>query len=265
MEEEALTGGGVNLVVRVGETVRRPTGPWTTAVHALLDHLAAVAFRGAPMAHGVDVHGREVLDFVPGQVGAEPLPGHEGDARLRATGRLLRGFHDATVGFRPAADAIWYFPSRDPAEVVCHGDVAPYNTVFRDGLPVALIDFDTAHPGPRIWDVAYAAYRFVPLTVAPGAGVVRAGEQARRLRLFADAYELADEDRAALVETAIARLAHLVAHMKEQAAAGNEAFAAHLAAGHHLNYQADAEHLTRFSDELTRTLLLRAERPPPCS
>jgi len=44
--------------------------------------------------------------------------------------------------------------------------------VFRKGMPVALIDFDTAHPGPRIWDVAYAAYRFVPLTVAPEEGAV---------------------------------------------------------------------------------------------
>ena len=254
MEEEILAGGGVNLVVRVGSTVRRPTGPWTPAVHALLDHLAAVAFRGAPKAHGVDVHGREVLDFVPGQVGAEPLPGREGDARLRAMGRLLRAFHEATAGFRPPADAVWYFPSREPAEVVCHGDVAPYNTVFREGVPVALIDFDTAHPGPRIWDVAYAAYRFVPLTVAPGAGAVRVAEQARRLGLFADAYELAAEDRAVLVGTAIARLEHLIAHMKEQAAAGNSAFAAHLDAGHHVQYRDDAEHLARHADELNRAL-----------
>jgi hypothetical protein len=27
--------------------------------------------------------------------------------------------------------------------------VFPSNTVFRDGLPVALIDWDTASPGPR--------------------------------------------------------------------------------------------------------------------
>jgi len=51
-------------------------------------------------------------------------------------------------------------PSHVPAEVICHGDVAPYNCVFRDGRPVAFIDFDTAHPGVRIWDLAYAAYRF---------------------------------------------------------------------------------------------------------
>jgi Ser/Thr protein kinase RdoA (MazF antagonist) len=254
MDEEILAGGGVNNVVRVGETVRRPTGPWTPAVHALLNHLAAVGFTAVPKAHGVDDHGREVLDFIPGQVDADPLFGDDRDARLHAAGRLLRAFHDATAGFRPPADAIWYFPPRDPAEVICHGDVAPYNTVFRNGLPVALIDFDTAHPGPRIWDVAYAAYRFVPLTVAPQEGAVQVAEQARRLQLLANAYELAAEDRAALVEIAITRLEHLVAHMKAQSAAGNEAFAGHLAAGHHLHYQADAEHLARHADELTGAL-----------
>ena len=43
------------------------------------------------------------------------------------------------------------------------------------GHPVALIDWDFAAPGPRAWDVAFAAYRFVPLVsdqAAVGLGVV---------------------------------------------------------------------------------------------
>jgi len=44
-----------------------------------------------------------------------------------------------------------------------HGDADPDNCVVKDGLPVGFIDFDAAHPGPRIWDVAYAVYRFAPL------------------------------------------------------------------------------------------------------
>jgi hypothetical protein len=55
-------------VVRVGDTVRRPAGPWTPAVHALLDHLHQVGFEGAPRALGVDERGREILTFVPGVV-----------------------------------------------------------------------------------------------------------------------------------------------------------------------------------------------------
>ncbi|MGN9784406.1 phosphotransferase [Nonomuraea sp. ZG12] len=251
--EEILTGGGVNEVVRVGATVRRPVGPWTPAVYGLLGHLAARGFTGAPRAHGLDERGREILDFVPGVVGHHPMPGHlRSDGALRRLATLLREYHDATAGHTPADDATWYFPAREPAEVICHGDVAPYNCVFRDGLPVAFIDFDTAHPAPRLWDVAYAAYRFVPLTCAVGDGDVDGNgeaalpvtEQARRLRLLCDAYDLAPGDRRALPEAVVERLHALVAFMRERAAAGSAAFAGHLADGHHELYLRDARHVT---------------------
>ncbi|WP_197700840.1 hypothetical protein [Micromonospora purpureochromogenes] len=38
--EQRLVGGNVGGAVLVGDTVRRPTGPWTPAVHDLLDYLA---------------------------------------------------------------------------------------------------------------------------------------------------------------------------------------------------------------------------------
>src|SRR6266568_2373126 len=46
----ALMGGTANrgLVIRVGETVLRPAAPCRRATHALLGHLAAVGFDGAP-------------------------------------------------------------------------------------------------------------------------------------------------------------------------------------------------------------------------
>ncbi|WP_214410403.1 phosphotransferase enzyme family protein [Sphaerisporangium fuscum] len=244
--EEILAGGGVNEVVRAGATVRRPAGPWTPVVHALLGHLAARGFTGAPRAHGLDERGREILDFVPGEVGHYPLPPDAwSEASLTAAGRLLCAYHDACAGFVPPPDAAWYFPPREPAEVICHGDVAPYNCVYRDGLPVALIDFDTAHPGPRLWDVAYAAYRFVPLTaVGNGEAVLPVDEQARRLRLFCDAYGLGGGDRAALPEAVGERLLAMVGHMREQARAGHAAFARHLADGHDRLYLTDHEHVT---------------------
>ncbi|WP_169946816.1 phosphotransferase enzyme family protein [Microbispora sp. H11081] len=247
MDEEELTGGGVNRVVRVGGTVRRPARRWTPAVHALLDHLAAAGFGGAPRAYGRDGHGREVLDFVPGEVPGYPLPAYATtDETLAGAGALLRDYHDATAGFAPAPAMEWYFPPRAPAEVICHGDVAPYNCVFREGRPVAFIDFDTAHPGPRVWDVAYAAYRFVPLhDPARDGSAPGVAEQARRLRVFADAYGLGVEDRDAFVETARARLEHLVAHMRAEAGAGHEAFAGHVASGHDLLYLTDSAHLAR--------------------
>jgi aminoglycoside phosphotransferase (APT) family kinase protein len=206
--------------------------------------------------HGLDERGREILDYIPGQVPYDPPPAWaHSDAALVAAGRLLRGFHDATVGFVPPADAAWYLTPRQPAEVICHGDAATYNTVYRDGLPVAFIDFDTAHPGPRVWDLGYACYRFAPLMDSerdPASPPI--DEQARRLRVMVDAYGSGDADRRALVDTVVLRLEAMIEHMRAQAAAGNVAFAAHVAIGHDVLYQTDIKHLMRHRERLTSVL-----------
>ena len=48
--------------------MRRPTGAWTPAVHALLHHLERRQLRGAPRARGIDQQGRETLTYLPGEV-----------------------------------------------------------------------------------------------------------------------------------------------------------------------------------------------------
>ncbi|MFE7134272.1 hypothetical protein ACFVIM_25780 [Streptomyces sp. NPDC057638] len=58
--EEPPYGGNVSAgVVRVGDTVRRPAGPWTPAVHAVLTQLHQMGFRAAARPLGVDDQGRE--------------------------------------------------------------------------------------------------------------------------------------------------------------------------------------------------------------
>ena len=57
--------GGLTEVELRGETVRRATGEWTPAVHALLGHLRAVGFDGAPRVLGMDGD-VEILTFVTG-------------------------------------------------------------------------------------------------------------------------------------------------------------------------------------------------------
>ena len=101
LHETALVGGDVNVgdqvVVRVGDTVRRPVGPHTDAVDALLRHFEAVGFDGAPRALGRDERGRQVLSFVEGEPGLPPVPA--GDHVLSELGALLRRMHDAQAGF----------------------------------------------------------------------------------------------------------------------------------------------------------------------
>src|SRR5580658_6414541 len=95
-DEEPLAGGNASAgVVRVGDTVRRPAGPWTAAVHALLEYLHAAGFTGAPRPLGIDERGREVLTFVPGTAA---WPGGfrqlDADRQLGRAVLLIRHFHD---------------------------------------------------------------------------------------------------------------------------------------------------------------------------
>ncbi|MCP2322022.1 hypothetical protein HDA40_000529 [Hamadaea flava] len=253
MDQEILRGG-VNAVVRRGTLLHRPAGPWSPTVQALLRHLADAGFTGAPRAHGFDDEGREVVDFLDGDVPGYPMPEYVwSEETLIATARLLRAYHDATAAF--PAHGLWYQPPREPVEVVCHGDVAPYNTVFRAGQPVALIDFDTAHPGSRVWDVAYTVYRFVPL--GGPANHDRRGttaEQSARLRLFCDAYALSAADRARLPEVIEERVRAMAELIRTRAAAGDEAFARHLAEGHADLYDADAAYARERADDWAAAL-----------
>ena len=139
--EESLAGGNVSAVSRVGDTVRRGTGPWTPAVHALLRHLERVGFDGAPRLLGTDERGREILSYVSGDVPDRAAPEVVTDQVLVEVGRLLRRYHEAARGFELPAGVSWHHPELPGSRtVVCHNDLAPRNTVFRDGLPVAFLD-----------------------------------------------------------------------------------------------------------------------------
>jgi len=165
MSEEPLTGGSVNEVVRVGGTVRRPTGPWTPAVHALLDHLAAKGFPYSPRAHGLDADGREILDFIPGDVAMRPWPKVlRGDTGLRELARALRLLADAVADFVPPPGSVWRGDALPtPGGGVRHGDLGPWNTIWDGDRLVGVIDWDFAEPAPPLWDLAQAAWYLVPL------------------------------------------------------------------------------------------------------
>ncbi|WDZ82759.1 phosphotransferase [Micromonospora cathayae] len=189
--EEPLPGNVTTGVVRVGATVRRPVGPWTGTVDAVLAHLHAVGFTGAPRPLGRDGQGRQVLEYVPGELG-DPR-GTYPTADLVGIGRLLADLHTALAGFVPPADAVWQRvipPDRE--ELVCHHDVAPWNLVRADRGWV-LIDWDGVGPGSRLWEVAYAAQSMAGLRADRPVA-----ESAARLRAFVDGYGLDGASRPAL-------------------------------------------------------------------
>jgi hypothetical protein len=179
--ESPLRGGRWTAgVVRAGDTVRRPGTAFTAT---LLTHLEANGFDGCPRHLGWDDRGRQILSFIPGDV--PPKWQRFTDHQVAAVAVLLRRFHDA--GRDLAA--------KHGGEVICHHDPGPNNTVFRDGHPVALIDFDFAAAGSALDDVAYLAWSWC-ISSRPDRGPARA--QAAQVRVLADAYGLTAADRARL-------------------------------------------------------------------
>jgi aminoglycoside phosphotransferase (APT) family kinase protein len=225
---------------RIGDGVRRPAGAWSASVQDLLRHVRARGIAFVPEPRGVDASGHETVSFVEGVVPAYPMPEWVWSERvLTDAAGLLRRYHDATVDF-PSANRPWQLPAHEPVEVVCHNDFAPYNLVFRDRAPAAIIDFETASPGPRAWDLAYLAYRLVPLTAAtnPDAIATADGVRAGRLRRLCEAYgDLVAP--AAVLDVAPDRLTEL-ADLTGVRAAGNGRFAWR---DHVRLYRADAEYV----------------------
>jgi phosphotransferase family enzyme len=241
--EVPLTGGNMTAVVRVGDTVRRTAGPWTPTIHALLRHVRAAGFTLAPEPLGIDEQGREILSHRPG---ATPRPEVvHAEATLDAVARMLRAYHDATAGFVLPPGGRWRFPIHEPVEVVCHNDVAPYNLVFEGDTLAGLIDWDLASPGPRVWDLASTAYRFIPLCAPenPDLPFPGADEQARRLARICMAYGDPRIGPASVLATAIVRLRDLNAFMHREAAAGNAAQRAIIERGRGRIYDVDAAYL----------------------
>ncbi|WP_367606760.1 phosphotransferase enzyme family protein [Legionella sp. W05-934-2] len=261
-DTQHLYGGRENQIIRIGETVHRPAGRWTKQVHAFLRHLRQEGFYAAPEPLGFDDQGREIVSFIKGEVSNYPLSIKASSTKaLVSCAQLLRNFHDASKSFLKSPrhnQNEWQLPAREPQEVICHGDYAPYNVVLDKETAVGIIDFDTCHPGSRLWDIAYALYRWSPFTHPnnkDGFGSIE--EQINRACLFCQAYGLSHEERATLPYLMIERLQALVNFMSTQAQAGNETFQLNMQNGHHLLYLADIEYIKQYSTMIKEGLSIR--------
>lgn len=204
MTEEALSGGKMGGAVRVGATVRKPGQPQSATIRRLLSHVRAQGVTWVPEPLGTDAAGRDVWSFIPGEV-IHDLPAWLWSADiLTDVARRLREWHEATASFERRPDDVWWWPGKLPTEVICHVDFAPYNHVFAERRFVGAIDFDICYPGPRLWDLAYTAYRYLPLTPHVDEPVVDGSAWARtqllpsqireRIGAFLDAYAGGDAE-----------------------------------------------------------------------
>ncbi|HST98347.1 MAG TPA: aminoglycoside phosphotransferase, partial [Geodermatophilus sp.] len=102
---------------------------------------------------------------------------------------------------------------------------------FRDGRAAALIDFDLASPGCRVWDVACATRLWAPLRPDRYIDDSRRGRALARFRLFVDSYGLDRGDREALVPAVLHNHQWLYDIVGTAAANGHPAFSEYLAGG----------------------------------
>ena len=225
-----LHGGVANAgaVTRVGRYVLRPSNQHTASIHRFLTSLHDAEFDGASVPVGVDADGRERLSFIEGNV---PVPAYplwaQSDSALASIAVLLRRFHDASAAVG-AVDALWSTEMSDPAggPIICHNDVCLENVVFRDGVAVALLDFDFAGPGRPEYDLAQFVRMCVP--VDDDASAMRFGwepaDRPARVRLVADAYGLDAAGRALLLELLAGTIARGGEFVRRRVEAGDPNF-----------------------------------------
>jgi Phosphotransferase enzyme family len=175
LAEIPLSGGQLTPgIVRVGNTVRRPSKGNAAFVHDLLIFLEDQGFPFAPRFCGRDEQGRDILSYLEGETW--PGSGSElSDALLEQAARAIRCYHDATVGS----------PLAQGHEIVAHNELGPHNTIFQGEHLVGFIDWDDAAPGTRLRDLANAVYNYVDVSHWTNQTT---HEQARRIHLMCAAY-----------------------------------------------------------------------------
>ncbi len=251
---QVLTGGREGVIYKENNTVIRPLNDWSATVHLLLQHLTANGFTESPRFIKIEGN-NEVLSFLEGTTYNYPLVAAIATQQaLISSAKLLRKLHDTSADFLSANNETthqWMLPSQEPQEVICHGDFTPYNVTLKKDEVIGVFDFDTAHPAPRIWDIAFSVYCWAPFKTNPDDALGSLSEQIQRAKLFCDGYGASQQMRKYLVEVMVTRLQNLVDYMNQQASEGDQQFIANLADGHHLGYLDDITYLQKNKKTIT--------------
>ncbi|PEL13745.1 phosphotransferase [Bacillus sp. AFS017336] len=255
--EEKLTGGNVSNVYRSGNTVRRELKPESTKIHQLLKHLEKKGYIYAPKFLGIDEKGREVLSFIEGEAGNDPLKEYMwSDDSLKEIAKMLRLYHNAVSDF-PISDD-WEPIDNTPKnmEVICHNDFARYNIIFNREKPVGIIDFDVAGPGPRLWDIAYTLYTCVPLSrfylsengeEVYNSHLHNADRIKQRVSLFFESY--GEKEEVDYLKMVLLRIEGLCKTIKRKANEGDVAFQKMIDDGHLEHYLNDIKLIRNHGNE----------------
>jgi len=254
VEKEILAGGRVGKIFREDDIVRRPANKWTIHIHQFLNYLHENGVSFVPKPIGITEQNDELITYMPGDVFNYPLPKKLlSEEALISSAKLLYKFHEVSKTYvsKLTMDEQWMLPSVEPIEVMCHGDFAPYNVTTNNGIAIGIIDFDTLHPGSKMWDIVYGLYRFVPLSWdANTEANFTLQEKIKRTALFLDTYGINADARKNTVKLLISRLQALMSFMQAEAANGNEDFQRNIKDGHMQIYIDDISLLKKHEHEI---------------
>ncbi len=254
---EELSGGRGATIYRDGDVVYRPLQNWSPTIHQVLKHLEYFNVDECPKFIGI-TDNQEILSFVAGDTYNYPLIGAiASDEALISAGKLLRKIHDSTVSLLDQIDVSkqpWMLEPKEPFEVICHGDFAPYNVALSANTVVGVFDFDTAHPAPRLWDLAYSVYCWAPFKTDNNDKLGTISDQVTRAKWFCDSYGATESERGHLVDAMIQRLQALVSFMRKESDNGNASFAENIDQGHLQGYRNDIEYISANKQNILRAL-----------
>ncbi|MEL6864242.1 MAG: aminoglycoside phosphotransferase family protein [Bacteroidota bacterium] len=200
MKDGEQRSGSINTVVRVGNTIKRQVHPWTATVNHFLSYLKQQNLKKIPQVLGIDEQGLEVQSYIVGETALRPWPTvlktNEGLEQLSA---FVKTYHLAQADYRPPNWANWYAPDQQwkKGQIIRHGDLGPWNTLWQKDQLSGVIDWDCAEPSEPISDLAQLAWYSVPLRGPKGwkeAGFELAPNYTERLRVICQTYGVEKRD-----------------------------------------------------------------------
>ena len=213
-----LTTNPTHPILKVGDTIHRPTHFWSPAVHELLKYLESINFSYSSRYFGQDYQGREVLSHIDGESGVDGWKKITTDEGLRKYAKLLRAYHDAVADFHPSGGLGWSTGAKklQAGDIICHGDFGPWNIVWQGDEPVGIIDWDMAHPALPDHDILYALEYAAPFrddeTAIKWHHFDKVPDRKHRIAIFLEAYG------APAIDNVTARVAAMQRAVKDQAA-----------------------------------------------